>query len=135
MMTFGQMKDLTRAVLDAADLQSVAIYPGPSLPDNPDESVVWTPYGGPGLEAEGVLDGRSWQFRAIGRQGDYESAETIANVLDIAFISHFSSRIGELWVTSIVRVGGAPNPLTRDNGNRTHFVCSYVFSVESALPN
>jgi hypothetical protein len=135
MMTFAQIKEMTRAILDGANLQGVAIHPGPGLPDNPDESVVWTPYGGPGLEVDGALDARSWQFRAIGRQGDYESAETIANVLDIAFISHFSSKIGELWVSSIVRVGGAPNPLTRDNGNRTHFVCSYVFSVESALSN
>lgn len=135
MRTFTQMKAFTREILDNANLQAVAVHPGPGLPDVPDESVVWSPYGGPGLEMDGALDGRSWQFRAIGRQNDYESAEEIATVLDIAFISHFSSKVGDLWVTSIERVGGAPSPLTRDNGNRTHFVCSYVFSVESALSN
>lgn len=135
MKTFKQMKGFTRGVLDAHGMRDVQIHPGPELPDVPDRYVVWTPYGGPGLELEGVLDARSWQARVVGRQMDYDSAEEVAIVLDEALISHHSSRVGGLWVPEIQRVGGAPTALLTDDADRTHFVCSYIVSVEMALPN
>lgn len=135
MKTFAEMKQVVRAILNEAGLDATEIHPGPNLPVNPDDVVVATPYGGPGLELEGVLDGRGWQFRCIGKQQDYESAEAIATAIDDAFISHYSSRLAGKWVPSIQRVGGAPNALVTDDAERTHFVCSYIVSVELALPN
>lgn len=135
MIKFSQIRDFSRSILDDAGLQQVTITPGPEVEDVPDECLVWTPFPGAGLDADGALDIRSWQFRAIGKQNDYESAEDIANVIDIAFLSHHSSRVSGVWVASISRVGGAPTPLLVDNGDRTHFVCSYLISVELALRN
>lgn len=136
MNTYTRAKAFVRQILDEANYSDVAVYPGPDLPDVPGAYVLLTSYGGPGLElGEGVLDGRSWQVRTVGEQMDYESAEGIANAIDIAFISRFSSDMDGAWVASIGRVGGAPNPLMTDDADRTHFVCSYVASVELALPN
>jgi len=137
-MRFSQIRDFTQAVMDANNWDDVKIFPGPNLPDVPNRHIVWTPYGGPGLEVDGVFDARSWQFRAVGKQGNYESAEEIAIALDLALIAHQSSRVGGVggpWVPSIQRVGGAPAALVLDNADRTHFVCSYIASVELALPN
>lgn len=136
MNTYGRAKAFVRAILDEAGYTKTAIYPGPVLPDIPGSFVVLTPYGGPGLElGEGVLDGRSWQARCVGEQNDYESAEGIANAIDIRFISLPSSKVEGVWVTEIRRVGGAPSPLMTDDADRTHFVGSYTASVELALPN
>lgn len=135
MKSFSAMKAEVRLILDAVNLQKVLVFPGPELPDIPDNCVVLTRYGGPGLDADGAIDDVSWQVRSIGRQNDYDSAETIADAIDIAFISHYSRHVGGVWVPRIRRVGGAPAPLMVDSGDRTHFVCSYVVSVELALPN
>lgn len=136
MMRFAQVKAFTLEAFTAAGMgDKIKVHPGPELPDIPDRYVVWTRYGGTGLELDGVLDGRSWQFRAVGLQNNYDSAEEIADILDIALISHHSSKIGGFWVPSIERVGGAPAALLTDDADRTHFVCSYTASVELALPN
>jgi hypothetical protein len=134
MMRFSQVKAFTLEVL-AADYPDVRVHPGPNIPDIPNRFVVWTPYGGPGLEVDGVFDARSWQFRAVGKQNNYDSAEEVAIALDLALIAHQSGKIGDVWVPSIQRVGGAPAALVLDNADRTHFVCSYIASVELALPN
>lgn len=138
MMRFNQIKAFTEAALTAAGIVGVQVRPGPTIPDIPGPFVVWTPYGGPGLEVDGVFDARSWQFRAVGKQNNYDSAEEVAIALDLALIAHQSSRVGGPtgpWVPSIQRVGGAPAALVLDNADRTHFVCSYIASVELALPN
>lgn len=137
MKNFTQAKTFVRDVLDSTGHGKTGIYPGPELPDVPDDFVVLTRYGGPGLAADGALDEVSWQARCVGKQMDFESAESMADAIDIAFISHHSSRLfeGGPWVVEIRRVGGAPNPLMTDDADRTHFVCSYVASVELALPN
>jgi hypothetical protein len=134
MIRFSQMKAFTEDAL-AAQFPDIKVYPGPIIPDTPNRLVVWTPYGGPGLEVDGVFDARAWQFRVVGRQGSYDSAEEVAIALDLALISHQSSHIDGLWVPSIQRVGGAPAALVLDNADRIHFVCSYIASVELALPN
>lgn len=134
MRTFEQMKAWTRPVLDRNNFRNTSIDPGPELPDTPDDSVIWTRYGGPGEDADGALDEISWQARCIGKQNDYNSAESLADAIDLNMISHFSSKVGDLWVSQIRRAGGAPASLLTDNAERTHFVCSYVVSVELALP-
>lgn len=135
MNTFGRVKPWLRAILDGAGYEKWSIHPGPELPDEPDGSVVCTRYGGSGTEVDGAMDGKSWQFRVIGMQNDYESAEGVADAIDIAALSWFSADMGGVWVTSIERVGGAPAALMTDDAERTHFVCSYTASVELALTN
>jgi hypothetical protein len=133
------MKAEVRRILDAAGYTDALIYLGPDLRDYPNEYVLLTPYGGPGLELDGVLDARSWQVRAVGSQMDDDddsTAEGMADAIDIAFVSHYSRSVEGVWVASIQRVGGAPSSLnTNDDANRAHFVCSYTVSVELALPN
>lgn len=136
MKSYAAIKAWTREILDNAGLSDVNIYPGPALPDQPKRYVVWTSYPGAGLEGgEHAIDNRSWQFRAVGRTDDYESTEEIANALDIALISHFTSTVHGERVIEVSRVGGAPSPLIVDDADRTHMVCSYIFGVESALTN
>jgi len=136
MKTYAQVKTFLRNVLDTTGHERYSIYPGPELPDIPGEFIVATVYGGPGLALDGIEDDVGWQFRTVGNQNDYEGAESAANAIDIACISHRSDElIAGVHVSEIRRVGGAPTALTTDQAERTHFVCSYVASVELALPN
>lgn len=136
MRTFDLMKPVVKGILDDAGYEKAWIEPGPALPDNPGHGAMLTRYGGPGLDTgEGILDARSWQVRAVGRQGSPTHAEGMADAIDIAFLSHYSRKVGEVWVSSIQRVGGAPAALMVDDADRTHFVCSYIVSVELALAN
>lgn len=135
MNTFGRLKAWLRPLLDANGFESFSIDPGPELPDIPDGSIVCTRYGGSGLMVDGAMDGISWQFRVIGKQMDYDSAESCADFIDKQLISWFSANMGGVWVSDIGRVGGAPSALMTDDANRTHFVASYTASVELALTN
>ena len=139
MRTFKQMKARVREILDSAGYNDTLIYLGPDLRDYGGTYVLLTPYGGPGLDLEGVIDQRGWQVRCVGSQmddNDESTAEGIADAIDIAFISQHSQSIQGSWVVGVQRVGGAPASLnTNDDANRTHFVCSYTVSVELALPN
>jgi hypothetical protein len=136
MKKYSEMKAAVRVILDAAGFTEVPIYAGPELQDVPDEYVLLTRYGGPGIDADGAIDVVSWQVRSVGQQmEDDSSAEDIADAIDIAFLSHYSRLVGSTWVSSIQRVGGAPSSLAKDDADRTHFVCSYLVSVELALSN
>ena len=136
MRKYADVEEWTKQVLSDAGMSDVAVYPGPELPDIPGRYVVWTRYGGPGIEVDGVFDDRSWQARVVGRSHDYNSAEDVADVIDEAILSHMSHvKIGGRAVPQLQRVGGAPSPLLTDDADRTHFVCSYTASVELALPN
>ncbi len=135
MNNYARMKAFTEAVLVQHGFTDATIHPGPALPDVPGRFIVWTRYGGTGLELEGVLDGKGWQSRVVGFQNDYTSAEEIADVIDTALLSHHSSYVEGVWVPEIRRVGGAPAALMEDDADRTHFVCSYIISHAMALAN
>lgn len=135
MNTYARIKAWTREVLDNLGYDDVMIYPGPELPDIPNRYVVWSRYGGPGMELDGAMDAKSWQMRVVGKQDDYESAEEVADAIDIAMLSHVSSHVGGVWVSNVQRAGGAPAVQLVDDSDRTHFVCSYIVSVELALSN
>lgn len=132
-MRYSELQTWTEEILVAVNMPGVTIAPGPELPDIPGPFVVWTPYGGPGLDADGALDAQSWQFRSAGEQMNYQSAEDLAMALDMAVISHESGKIADRWVAYIQRVGGAPSALMTDDSDRTQFVCSYVFGGDSGL--
>lgn len=140
MRTFTEMNGLLRSILDPAPLEYTEakgwkVYPGPQPPEIPSSFIMATPYGGPGTEVDGIIDGRSWQIRCVGHQNIYTDVENVANAIDIAFLSWYSQDVDGVWVSSIQRVGGAPAPLLVDNAERVHFVCSYVLSVGLALSN
>lgn len=131
-------RDFVRQIMDLAPAgvyAAVHIYPGPKLPDDPGRYVMLTRYGGSGLEVDGVFDGKGWQVRVVSKQNDYDSGEALSDWIDDFFTNLPSGKVGDLWVTGIQRVGGAPSPLMLDDADRTHFVCSYIASVESALVN
>lgn len=134
-MNFSEMKEFVSSILTDANYLDVPITPGPQLPDLPDEYVLLTPYGGTGLNTDGVFDSRAWQVRVVGPQNDYIKGEGMADAIDLAFISHMSAHVSGQWVTSIERVGGAPTPLMVDDADRTHFTCNYNVDAESALAN
>lgn len=138
MKTFADMEGFIREILNAGEFPEAKwpIQPGPKLPAIPGSFVLVSPYGGPGEDLEGLLDQRSWQIRVVGEQNDYTGAESAANAIDLAYLSHLShEKIAGQKVTSITRVGGPPAVLQVDDADRVHFVCSYTFSVELALAN
>lgn len=135
MNTYERVKAWVEVVFAANNVVGWTIVPGPQLPENPDATIVLTRYGGSGMNTDGAMDGRSWQFRIIGKQQDYASAESVAELIDHAALSHHSSEVGGVWTSSISRVSGAPAALMVDNADRTHFVGNYVADVALALNN
>lgn len=133
MRTFQQMKTFILALPGVP--AGITCEPGPSLPDVPGRFIVLTRYGGPGEELEGVMDGISWQVRIAGLQGDYDDAEAIADAIDVGLLSVQTANIGGVHVAGVQRVGGAPNPLLKDDAERTQFICSYIAHTELALAN
>lgn len=131
MRTFQQMRAFIDSLTGVPD--GVWFEPGPSLPDIPGRFIMLTRYGGPGEHFEGVLDQIAWQVRVAGLQNDYDDAESIADAIDVAFLSIHSQYIDGNWVSGVQRVGGAPNPLLKDDAERTHFVCSYIIDTALAL--
>lgn len=113
------------------------IHPGPYDPDQPGEFIICTGYGGPGEDVEGVIDNVSWQIRVVGPQNDYDTSEDLAIQIDKFFLSWQSDYMfeGGPWLAGIQRSGGAPAPLVRDDADRTHFICNYIFSHALALAN
>lgn len=136
MKTFSGMKAEVRRVLDGTPFEKAWIAMGPEIPKNPGAGVMLTRYGGPGLDTgEGILDLRSWQVRSVGIQQNPDSAEDLADRIDVHFCSWYSRTVDGVRVPSIQRVGGAPAALMLDDAERTHFVCNYIVAVKLALTN
>lgn len=131
MKTFATFRTYVRTLPGVPG--DITVEPGPDLPDVPGRWVVLTPYGGPGLLLEGALDGRAWQVRVAGLQGNYDDAEAIANAIDVGLLSIVAGN--DLGVHGVQRVGGAPNPLLKDDSDRWQFICSYIFDATMALAN
>lgn len=133
MRLYSGVRDFVQTILDEDDQVNVLIFPGTDLPDVPGAYILMSSTGGPGFNLDGAFDAKSWQARCVGQQNDYVHAEHLADIIDIAFTSLPSSKVGGVWVTSIQRVGGAPSPLMEDDAQRTHFVCNYIVDTQSAL--
>lgn len=115
--------------------RGVFFHPGPDDPDQPvDWLVVLTVDGGLGLMLDGLLDNVSWQVRVAGPQNMYEDAEDLALAIDKVLMSFIPKRVEDLLITTVYRVGGQPQQFVVDDAERTQFVCSYYFDVESELP-
>jgi hypothetical protein len=133
---FTQLRDLIKRYWDPVwDDRNVWFEPGPNMPDQPVDYVVNLSIdGGLGLQLDGVLDNVSWQVKVSGTQSLYQTAEDLAFAIDKALLSaNLGRQPDDLLVVSIYRVGGAPQHFDVDDAERTYFVCSYFFDVESGL--
>ena len=136
-MKFTTLENVIKENLPSTwDDKGVYYYPGPNDPDQPvDLCAVLTIDGGLGLQLDGVLDNVSWQVRVLGAQNLYQLTEDLANDIDKTLLSLGTHTTTDgLRVVSIYRVGGPPAHLDYDDAERTQFVCSYFFDVESGLP-
>jgi Bacteriophage minor capsid protein len=113
--------------------------PGPATDLNvqdlsPNEIVIITVGGGAGMDSELLFDRPGVQIRTIGRQDDYNSAEALAQAVDktmgdMGIYASATRTINGKRVLSIVRTGGAPSLLLKDDGDRYHFTCNYIWEV------
>lgn len=137
MKLFAHLKSFIEDIIAADpqwDNRNIYIVPGPDDPDQPaDLTIVCSIDGGNGLQLDGVLDSISWQIRIFGDQALYDSAEALADRIDTGFMNTPSGNYHGERVVSIKRVGGRPQHLLFDNAERTQFVCSYFFDVDSGL--
>lgn len=133
-MKYSILKSFLQANLPAR-WAGLEFYPGPDMPTNTaNRFVVLTRTGGPGLNTEELIDTSGWQFRVAGAQNDYQDAEDLAFDLDAAVLnSGYSQAVDGLWMVDIYRSGSPPTQLMVDDADRTHFVASYLASVQSAL--
>ena len=98
---------------------------------SPNMMVIITMGGGPGLEIEELFDRAGFQIRAIGAQSDYSSGEQLAQDVDRALVALDSSQnINGKRTLSVVRSGGSPSLLVKDDGDRYHFTCNYIWEVQ-----
>lgn len=133
-MKFSDLSLLIRTGLNQPNL---LVAPGPEMPDTATRFVVLTKTSGPGFETEMLIDREGWQVRAVGDQNDYDDGESLATAIDVLLVGLSGGGIvvGGKKVISIYRTAGPPTPLLRDDAERHHFVCSYIVSVESNVPN
>lgn len=112
-----------------ADCPKVGL--GPRQPDIPGPWVLLTPYGGGGFNTEQVFSNRPIQVRAVGEQEDWDGAEALAQRIDRLYTFSWPTALDGAAIKRVLRVGSEPYPLETDKAGRTHFVCSYLWDIES----
>jgi hypothetical protein len=111
-------------------------YPGPAADIDandisPEMLVIISLWPGAGLDSEQVFDRAGVQLRTIGPQMDYSRGEQLAQDCDRAMLSlQISQYVNNKWTLSIQRAGGSPTLIQKDNGDRYHFYCNYIWEVE-----
>lgn len=96
-----------------------------------EQLVIITLWPGMGLDAEQMFDRAGVQLRTVGIQTDYTNAEQLAQDCDKAMMSiDLSQHINGKWTLDIWRAGGAPTVVQKDDGDRYHFYCNYIWEVE-----
>lgn len=89
---------------------------------------------GAGLSKEQVFDRPFITVRTIGLQGDFDSAEQLAEHVDAGFLLLGSNGIvGSTTVLYVTRSGGKPTLLLKDTADRYHFTCSYITETPTGL--
>lgn len=129
--------------LDTAGLESwlrshglgdkVAVIDGPDIPSDPGVMLVVTWLPGAGHNAEGMLDLPAFQIRTVGPQGNRDAAKGLAERVDVELtlrIGNWPALVGGRYVVVVARSAGAPAMDRKDAANRTHYVCTYVATVE-----
>lgn len=113
--------------------EAVAVVDGPEVPKDAGTVVVvsWLP--GAGLSVEGALSTPGAQLRVIGPQGNVPAARELAARLDAALVLRdaWPGFVGGRYVVGVQRSGGEPSHDRTDTAGRAHYVCTYLFTVES----
>lgn len=117
-----------------ADLRMLPGSEAEAIEDLPGQYLLLDRTGGPGLDAEGVLDVIGWRIESVGDQGSYDDAEDLADAVDRAIMNRgYSRAVNGTWMVAAYRQAGPPQPVYVDTADRHHFACGYLFSVDSAL--
>lgn len=133
MRTYSELKEWLKGGLSDDDkYRDVAFWPGPNEENAPDDRfVMLTRVGGPGHVMEQIFDAVGWQVMCAGTQESFDDAELLALRIDALITSATSQDVEGIRLVTTYRQGSPPIPLTVDDANRTRFVCSYIFEVES----
>lgn len=100
----------------------------------PQTIVFLTLGGGVGLTLEGLYDRPFVAVHIVGPQEDYNTAETVANLIDVALNRVTTNTpVGNSRTLYFTRSGGKPTLLMRDSAFRYHFTCSYIALTPSGL--
>lgn len=137
-LTYSKLRDIIKTNLppewEADNPSKVWFWEGPDVPDQPaNYTVTLTVEDGLGLMLDGVLDNVAYQVHITGKQSLPQTAQEFANAVDKTLLNLIPGRHDGTLIVSIYRVGGAPSHFEIDDAERTHFVCSYYFDVESGL--
>lgn len=98
-------------------------FPGPIL--------YLTVGNGTGLTTEALYDQPFITARSIGKQNDYDFAETLAGDVDRLLLDVVNgTSMGAARVLYVTRTGGAPQLVELDDGERYHFQCTYIAEVK-----
>lgn len=137
MLTYADVEGYLTAALPGLGVDPLPTFvPGPGsdgvIQDfSPDTMVILTVGGGPGLDSEELFDRGGVQARTIGPQHDYNGAEALAQAVDKAMIAlDHSQQINGKRLLSVLRTGGSPTLLLKDDGDRYQFTCNYIWEVE-----
>lgn len=129
MITFSQIRTHLQLLTPFSKLPIYPIVEDAQVPV-PVRHLRLAPSGGYGEQLEGVLVNQEWQFRTVGRQADYDDAETLAWLVDQVVLGWSGTRVSGVRVVSVQRSGSPPTYLLTDDSQRAHFVCSYLLDVE-----
>lgn len=114
-------------------LPTVKVLPGgysAQVPPTPDQLVIVSYTGGPGLAYEQTFDQLSFQTRVRGDQNDPGSAEALAWQVDAAFVDAvFPTTIAARYVLRMTRLSGTPRFLVRDSARRINLTSDYLVVV------
>lgn len=140
MMRYSDIESFVHAGLTALEYDPVPVLnPGPNTdPEvqkrSPNAMVFLTVGGGSGLTTEQLFDLPFIIVRAVGKQHDFLSAETLAWDLDKLLLSVTSNTvIGTAKTLYINRTGAAPQLLLRDTADRYHFQCTYITETQTGF--
>jgi hypothetical protein len=99
---------------------------------SPNMLVIIGPGPGGGFDSEMLFDKAPMLIRTVGPQMDYGTAERLAGDIDLALCYDFqvSQHVNGKWWLTVYRSGGAPALILKDEGDRYHFTCNYIFEVE-----
>lgn len=136
-MTFTAAKGMLLAadIVDFLVAQGLPAYDS-KMPVSPDQVIVVTCTGGPGLTQNQAFDNITAQLHYRGAQNDPATCEEMAWTVDHMFVPPppappmLQGNVGSQFVSQISRTGGPPAIFgSVDGSRRLHITGNYVFTV------